>query len=289
MKYVLSALKAVRPSLFLAPPIFYETAWKLAHSNFSASEHTSNADATQFSTRLAAYFGGNMRIMWSGMAPIAPKILEGYQEAKVPLFEAYGMTEYGPITANLPSKNTIGSVGRPLIDGSVQIAMDGEIIVRSNLPLTTGYLDESMDDEKTVYLNEHAIATGDLGYFDDAGYLFIQGRKKELLVTSSGYKIHPQLVENEFHSLPFVTHAVLMGNDQPYLGLLLMLDNVEEGMEELIVEKITKLNTNICKSFPIKKWHVQIGKFTPENKLLTRNLKLNRGNILAEYEKHVFT
>ncbi|QYF92630.1 AMP-binding protein [Massilia sp. PAMC28688] len=279
-RHVMAALRNCPSTLFLAPPIFYESAWQLAGAGA--------ADAAHKATSLRAFFGGAMRIMWSGMAPIAPAILEDYKCAQVPLYEAYGMTEYGPISSNLPGRNVIGSVGRPLAEGSVQISEAGEIILRPDTALTTGYLAEHPDDERAVYTEEGAIATGDLGYFDDQGYLFIQGRKKELLITSAGYKIHPQSVEQAFRDLDFVLHAVLMGNGKPYLGLLLIVVALDDALRARVNARVARLNADECKLFPIKRLLIRTGNFTCENGMLTRNMKLNRTAIARTYEQELF-
>lgn len=285
---VLSALKTIKPTLFLAPPIFYESAWRVAQIP-TATNDAAVGNGSAVAERLRAYFGGRMRMMWSGMAPIAPEILRGFRDADVPLYEAYGMTEYGPITANLPGRDRVGSVGRPLVEGSVSIGIDGEIVLRSPYPLTRGYLDEPADEQTQVYRDAYRIATGDIGHVDEHGYLFIHGRKKETIITSSGHKVHPQLVERAFYELPFVNHAVLMGNGMAHLGLLVMVENLVAGAEQSVEKKINELNASVCAASPIRKWRVQTGKFTPEDGLLTRNLKLHRNNIFERYQKLLFS
>lgn len=285
---VLASLKKARPTLFLAPPIFYETAWRVAQLS-AASLAQAGRTGNGAYERLRDYFGGRIRMMWSGMAPIAPVILQGYQAAGVPLFEAYGMTEYGPITINLPTANRIGSVGRELVRGSVHVAEDGEIILRSPHPLTMGYLGEEPSDERRIYLESGDIATGDIGRRDEDGYLYLHGRKNEIIVTSGGYKIHPQLVERAFSNLPQIDHVVLMGTGRPHLGLLLVVKSIEPGMNQTVAEKIAELNAGVCQLAPIKKWQIQVGEFSVENQMLTRNLKLARTKIREKYEDQVFS
>ncbi len=287
---VLGGLRKVKPTLFLAPPIFYETAWKLAQRpTVDDGVESKNRDAAVIKERLQDYFGGKIRIAWSGMAPIPRNILRDFQASGVPLYEAYGMTEYGPITANSPGHNRIGSVGRELVQGSIRLAQDGEIVVRSKYPLTTGYLDEDLREEKQVYVGDDVIVTGDIGYLDEDGFLFLRGRKKEILVTSSGYKVHPQLVEHAFHDIPHVLHTVLMGSGQFHLGLLVIVRQREVETEELISQRIGMLNAGMCRLFPIKKWCIREEEFSPENGMLTRNLKLNRTNVVAKYHAAVFS
>lgn len=293
---VLGALKHIRPTLFLAPPVFYETALKMVQEpvsvhgaagchSIAGGMHSSSSVAQ----RLKDVFGGSIRIAWTGMAPIPRAILAAYHEADVPLYEAYGMTEYGPIAANRSGQVQPGSVGRPLVAGSVKIAADGEIIVSSEFPLTTGYLGEPSGDENKVYAGNRTIATGDIGYLDDDGYLFIQGRKKDILITSAGIKIHPQTIESLFRDMLFIKHAVLMDSGATHLGLLVAVDKVDADILDLVTRRVAELNGGVCKQFPIRKWRLVVAEFTPENGLLTRNMKLHRGNIIARYRDAVFS
>ncbi len=256
---VLGALKSVKPTIFLAPPIFYETALKLSQVSLTVNDgnEQTSVGVDLEAKRVSNYFGGNLRIAWSGMAPIARNILKRFQECGVPLREAYGMTEYGPITANSLLNNRIGSVGSAIVPGSVYIGHNDEIMVRSKCLLTSGYLDESAGDEKKVYVDSETISTGDIGYIDDDGYLFLRGRKKDILITSTGHKIHPQLVEHAFHDIPNVTYTILMGNGQPHLGVLVIVNKSESKIKELITDRICQLNTSVCRIFPIRKWCVR--------------------------------
>lgn len=279
---VLNALPMVQPTLFLAPPLFYESAWKLAQVQ-------SEPDTQGVTGRLRAQLGGRLRIAWSGMAPIPPAILEGFAAAGVPVIEAYGMTEFGPIASNRPGDSRIGSVGRPLVPGSVTLAEDGEILLHSRTPLTLSYLDESEEENRRVYVAPGLIASGDVGRFDEQGFLHLTGRKKEVLITSSGHKVYPPAIERVFHELGFVKHVVVMGSDRPHLGVLLVLggDPPADALDRIQLQ-IKAANAGACDRVPIKKWHVTRDDFTPDNGMLTRNLKLNRPRIHAAYEDAVF-
>lgn len=279
---VLHALPSIQPTLFLAPPLFYESAWKLAQVQVEPG-------VQGVGERLRAQLGGRLRIAWSGMAPISPSILEGFEAAGIPLIEAYGMTEYGPIASNRPGDTRIGSVGRPLVAGSITIADDGEIMLRSATPLTLSYLDESADENQRVYLAPGLIASGDVGRFDEQGFLYLTGRKKEVLITSAGQKVYPPEIERVFHELAFVKHVVVMGSDQPHLGLLVVLgDDPPADAAERIQQQIKAANARVSDRAPIKKLHITRDGFTPDNGMLTRNLKLNRPRIHAAYSDLVF-
>jgi long-subunit acyl-CoA synthetase (AMP-forming) len=283
---VFAALKRQKPTLFLAPPLFYESACSLARDSGASSASADHGRAPRDS--LSELFGGRMRRMYSGMAPIAPAILELYRSAGLPIFEAYGMTEYGPIAANGPDANVIGSVGRPLVSGSVALTDDGEIVVRSPRPLTIGYLGELTEAERLVYLDDAAIATGDIGHLDERGFLFIDGRKKQIIITSQGYKIHPESIERRFHGVPALLHVVVMGDGLAELGLLAIVERLEAGVRERVADIVSELNAGPCRLHPIRKVRLSSERFTVDNGLLTANLKLHRPNIIACYQDQVF-
>ena len=271
MQRVMPALKQASPSLFLAPPLFYEAMWRLA-------------DGDEGKLRVA--FGTNMRQMWSGMAALPLAILNGYRAAGLPLLEAYGMTEYGPVAVNTLQHNRPGSVGRALTPGSVSLESDGEIRLKSSRRLTCGYVDQPAEVERAVYLDETLIATGDVGRMDADGYIFIEGRKNDTIITSGGQKIHPTSVEQSFNSLPFVQHAVALGARRPHLGILLIVEQIDSNARQLIESTISDYNTDAA--VPIRNYFLSVEQFTPENGLLTRNLKLQRKNISSRYETFVF-
>lgn len=280
MATVMPALKAYRPTLFLAPPVFYESACSLARVG----------DEQGRAARLAQLFGGAIRRAYSGMAPIKEGVMSAYREAGVALFEAYGMTEFGPICANTPDASASGSVGRPISPGSVRIAEDGEIIVSAPRCLTCGYAAlADADEARKTYLDATSIATGDVGYIDDAGFVYIRGRKKELILTSQGYKIHPGSIERRFHEIAAVRHAVVLGNGRPYLGVLIIAEQEDPSVHDAVFDVVARLNREECAAHPIQRVQIRTHAFTPENGLLTPNLKLNRKNIAAQYEGAVFS
>ena len=168
-------------------------------------------------------------ILITAAAPIDPALVGWLHAIGLPVVELYGQTEVcGPTTCNPPEDNRVGTVGRPLPGVSVRLADDGEILVKGG-NVCLGYFN---DDEATAELfdPEGWMRSGDLGVFDDDGYLRLTGRKKDLIITAAGQNIAPQELEMELKSHPLVSEAVVIGEGRRYLTALIALD--AQALEE---------------------------------------------------------
>jgi len=163
-------------------------------------------------------FGGRIRWFISGGAPLDPAIAEFFESIGMPIIEGYGMTEASPvITFSAPGDERIGRVGRPVSGVEVRIAADGEILV-CGPNVMQGYYKSPAETKRA--LRDGWLHTGDLGKFDDNGYLQITGRKKELIVTSTGKKVAPQLIEARLQRIPFFEHVVVLGDGRRFITAL---------------------------------------------------------------------
>jgi len=164
--------------------------------------------------------GGRLRFGVSGGAPLAKEIAEFFYDLGILICEGYGLTETAPvITANRQTKWRFGSVGIPFPGVEVRIAEDGEILTRSACVMK-GYLNRPEDTAQA--LTGGWFHTGDLGRFDSDGFLFITGRKKELIVTSGGKKISPQPIEERFEQDSYILRCVLFGEGKKFLTALIV-------------------------------------------------------------------
>ena len=164
--------------------------------------------------------GGRLRFAVSGGAPLAKEIAEFFYDLGVLICEGYGLTETAPvITANRQKKWCFGSVGVAFTGVEVRIAEDGEILTRSACVMK-GYLNRP--DDTAQALAGGWFHTGDLGRLDANGFLFITGRKKELIVTSGGKKVSPQPIEERFEQDPYILRCVLFGEGKKFLTALLV-------------------------------------------------------------------
>jgi long-chain acyl-CoA synthetase len=167
-------------------------------------------------------FGGELRLGLTGAAPIGREVLEFFDACGVLVLEGYGMTETcAAATLNTRDRFRFGTVGRPLPGSEVAIANDGEILMRGP-HVFDGY---HRDEEATHEIFEDGwLRSGDLGEIDDDGYVAVTGRKKDLIITSSGKNISPTNLETALRETRWISQAVVYGDNHPYLVALLTID-----------------------------------------------------------------
>ncbi len=246
--------------------------------------------------RVQAMFGGNVRFAISGGASLSPDTAELFAAFGLDVLEGYGLTETSAVcTVNLPDDFRFGSVGRPLPGVTMTIDEDGEILVRAPT-VTAGYWKRDGSLESATRADGW-FATGDLGRFDRDGFLFITGRKKEILVTAGGKNIAPAPLEAALQSIAFVSRAVVFGDDRPYLVALLSLDqgvlrdwgkmhDIDDPAEsvefrEELGAAIRDLNARNPGFTEVRRWEVVQDDFTEEAGEVTATGKIRR-SVVAE-------
>jgi long-chain acyl-CoA synthetase len=201
--------------------IAYSEARDAGHVPVALSARFAVANALVFRT-LRKALGGRVEWAVSGSAPLGKRLGHFYRAMGVTILEGYGLTETtAPATVNRPSKFKIGTVGPVLPGISVRIADDGEIEIRG------------IDVFREYWHNEQATAdafddgwfrTGDIGTFDEDGYLTITGRKKEIIVTAGGKNVAPAELEDPIRANPIVSQVVVVGDGRPFIAALVTLD-----------------------------------------------------------------
>ena len=162
------------------------------------------------------------RMCVSGAAPISREIIEYFSGLDVQIHEVYGQSEdSGPTTFNRPGRTRIGSVGPNFPGVEVKIAEDGEILVRGR-NVFLGYYKEPEATAETLI--DGWLYSGDLGRFDDEGYLHITGRKKDIIITAGGKNIAPKNIEASIKDLAQIGEAVVIGDRRKFLSALISLD-----------------------------------------------------------------
>lgn len=164
--------------------------------------------------------GGKGRLFISGGAPLAADLAELLHGCGMPVLEGYGLTEASPVcTVNRPEHFTFGSVGLPLPGVRIKIAPDGEVLV-SGENVMEGY--QKLDEETGRCLVGGWLHTGDLGHIDEDGFLFLTGRKKEMIITSWGVNVSPLALEGHLKRSPYIQDIMVLGDGRPYIGALIV-------------------------------------------------------------------
>lgn len=250
--------------------------------------------------KIIARLGGRLRVAVTGAAPMSLKVARFFIGLGFPLVEGYGLTEAGPVVSgNSPENNLPGSVGRALSGIEVTTTKEGELLVRSS-GVMLGYWQREADTQKAIDENGW-LHTGDLAEIKD-GYIFIRGRIKDILVTSTGEKVPPADMEMTITLDPLFEQAMVVGEGKPYISALLVLNNTawqklatELGLD---ADDVTALQSAKAKDavltrlatlldmFPgyaqIHAVYLTCETWSVENGLLTPTLKLKR----SELEKH---
>ena len=177
--------------------------------------------------KVRAAFGGNLVVALTGAAPIGQDILEFFDACGLLVLEGYGLTETcAASTINTVREHRFGTIGRPLPGSDVAVAEDGELRLRGP-QVFAGYYREREATKAT--LDGAWLQTGDLGEIDADGYVRITGRKKDLIITSSGKNISPSNIEEQLRESRFISQAVVFGDRRSYLVALLTIDPDEAG------------------------------------------------------------
>ncbi len=253
-------------------------------------------------------FGGNIRFMISGAAPISPNIIRYFHWVGLDIYEVYGMTETtGVISANRMGRVKIGSVGQIYPDTEVKIAEDGEICSRGPQNILGYYRNEEASNELLIQDEQGAVwlHTGDIGHIDDEGYLFITDRKKDIIITAGGKNIAPQNIENLMKTSSFISQTIVYGDRKPYLAMLVTLDEDEiakfardrkilyqdladlskkQEVVDLLHHEISALNKELASYESIKKFRILEEELDQDKDEITPTLKVKRDVVFAHYQ-----
>ncbi len=246
-----------------------------------------------------ALFGGQIRECVTGAAPIAHEILEFFYACGVPVMEGYGMTETSTVaSANTPGEFRFGSVGRPLPGVEAKVADDGELLLRG-ANIFQGYYKNA--DATADTLVEGWLHTGDLGRIDDDGFIYIVGRKKDIIITAGGKNITPANLENGLKQNRWISQAVVIGDRRPYLVALITLDPDElpafagqhglepdqiagsDQMRAAVQETVDAVNSTVGPVEQIKYFEILPDDLTQETGELTPTLKVKRNVVNDKY------
>jgi len=236
-----------------------------------------------------------LRVAYSGAAPISPEVLHFFQSIGVNLIEGYGQTEGTGVTCvSRVGRVKFGTVGPPITGTEVKIAEDGEILVKSP-SVFKGYYRNPESTAET--LKDGWLYSGDVGEFDEDGYLKITDRKKDIIVTAGGKNITPQYIENKLKFSPYINDAVVIGDRRKFLTSLIMIDedNVVKYAQDnkiqfstykdltrspeiikLIQREVDQVNDTLARVEQVKKFTILPKKLYEEDGEVTPTMKVKR-------------
>jgi long-chain acyl-CoA synthetase len=326
-KQIIAELSEVRPTYLPSVPRIFEKLYTLVTAHGDAeqikaatqvglkvralqaagqevpAELQAHFDAAeeQLFKNVRAAFGGQLRQATSGAAPIAKEILEFFFACGVPVLEGYGMTE----TATAATVSTVdsyrfGSVGKALPGLEIRIADDGEVLLKGP-NIFQGYYRN--DDASFGSIIDGWLHTGDLGHVDADGFLFITGRKKDIIITAGGKNLTPANLENDLKQSRWISQAIMHGDRRPYPVALITLDpeeiplfarehglpedlaalSREPKVIELIQGELDKVNERYAQVEKVKKFVILDHDLSQETGELTPTLKVKRNVVNEKY------
>ena len=257
-------------------------------------------------SKIRAAMGGSVEAAISGGAPLGARLGHFYRGAGITVLEGYGLTETtAGTTLNLTQHLRVGSVGRPIPGNSVKIADDGEVLISGPIVMR-GYWQNDEANKETF--DGQWLKTGDLGRLDDDGYLYITGRKKELIVTAGGKNVAPAVLEDRLRAHPLVSQCMVVGDNQPFIASLITVDqdmlkgwiasNGKTGgtidtlvndpdLIAVIQTAVDDANKAVSKAESIRKFTILPKDFTIAGGQLTAKLSLKRHVIAQQYAAEI--
>ena len=300
LRYIVSDLQETKPTALLTVPLLVENLYKKINANIKKSKkegmvnsliHVTNAlkgvgiDVKhKVFNEIYESLGGNIRIIVSAAAPIDPKIGKWVEDIGITFLQGYGLTETAPIAALTPEfKTKVGSAGKPVVCSDIKIDNpnekgEGEILIKSETLMLGYYEDEQATNE--VIDQDGYFHSGDIGYIDDEGFLYITGRCKNVIVTQNGKNIYPEEIELMLGDIPERKESMVYGkkdqekkNDKELIITAKVIPNYEEiekihgkGLTEeqiydIIWEKIKEVNRKLTSYKAIKRLEIKKDEF----------------------------
>ncbi len=256
--------------------------------------------------KVRSKLGGRLRTPISGGAPLAKEIAEFFDALGIRILEGYGLTECTTAAStNRPDRYRFGTVGPPLPGFELDVAEDGELLIRSETVFAGYYKDPEATAE--VLADDGWLRSGDIAEIDSDGFVTITDRKKDILVTAGGKNIAPQNLENDLKASKYVSQALVVGDRRPYPSALVTLDPVEidkwarargldldlealatdPGVQELIESVVDGVNADRSRYEQIKRFVVLPRDFQAEQGEVTPTLKLRRRIVMEHFADEI--
>ncbi len=278
----LPSLRRARPTVVMGVPAFYETAMK--HIASQAKRAGGDDEALRAAAR--KLFGDRVRYLWTGSAPARGPMLDFFHSAGLPIYEGYGLNETCIVAKNHPGAHREGSVGQVLPGKKVLFDEDGRISIRSDHPVNTRYEYAAPGESERVFGDDGLVRTGDLGYLDDDGFLFILGRADDVIVLDNGKKVIVRPIEEQLKADAAIEDCVVFCPTQTHL-VAVVSPSSEPADQAAIAAHVARSNAVLERDEQISKVVIAEPRFTVDNGLLTSQFKPRRKRILDTYRSAI--
>ena len=273
-----AALAPSNPTVVMAVPAFYETAKKQIERS---ARDTGSDEALRAAAR--RLFGDRIRYLWTGSAPARPSMLAFFTDLGLPIYEGYGLNETCIVSKNHPRAHREGSVGQVLPGKKVLLDADSVISIYSEHPVSLRYEYASPGESERVFCADGTVRTGDLGYLDADGFLFIRGRADDVIVLDNGKKVIVRPLEEYLKASPAIEECVVCCPAQTHLvAVISPADQTADAAA--ITARLAAANATFGKDEQISGLVIAPEPFSVANGLLTSQFKPRRQRILATYQ-----
>jgi long-chain acyl-CoA synthetase len=258
-------------------------------------------------SKIRAGLGGRVEAAISGGAPLGERLGHFYRGAGIRVLEGYGLTETtAGATLNLSWAHKVGSVGKPIPGTTIKIADDGEVLIKGPIVMKGYWQNDAANAE--VFTSDNYFRSGDLGKLDEEGYLYITGRKKELIVTAGGKNVAPAVLEDRLRANPLISQCMVVGDNKPFIAALVTLDpdaikpwavaNKKEGASiadltkdptllAVIQTAVDEANKAVSRAESIRKFTVLPVDFTIPGGQLTAKLSVKRHVVAQQFAREI--
>ena len=318
LKYIVPNLKETKPTALLAVPLLIENLYKKINQTIEKSGKTAMVNSMMQITNalknvgvdikkkvfkeIYENLGGNLRFVVSAAAPIDPKVGKWMQDLGIIFLQGYGLTETAPIAALTPQYDSrVGSAGKAVVCAELKIDNpnekgEGEVLIKSET-LMIGYYEDKEATDEVIETDEQGnrwFHSGDVGYLDKDGFLYITGRIKNVIVTQNGKNIYPEEIELMLGEIPEIKECMVYGKEvegeKELIITAKVIPNLEEIQKEhdgeltddiihdIIWEKIKEVNHKLTSYKAIKKLEIKKDEFAKTTTMkIKRYVEINKG------------
>ncbi len=276
----------IEPTVVMGVPAFFEAAQRNIERQAERAVAAGRSPDVAVRDAARAMFGHRIRYLWTGSAPANQTMLAFFDGCGLPIYEGYGMNETCIVTKNAPGAARVGSVGRPLSGKSVVIGDDLVVRVRSDFPVATRYEYAPAGASERIFREDGLVWTGDLGYLDDDGFLFLTGRADDVIVLGNGRKVIVRPIEEFMKRSPAVAECVLFCPKDSHLVAVVSPTGQPPDIDT-ILEQAARGNATLGSDEQIKRVVVAPEPFTIANDLLTSQHKPRRRQIFQTYQSEI--